>query len=360
MAETIQLEKSILAALKNSDDWRTLELASLRNLLREINSSVAAASISLLTDAILNLSAEGLLSVQKQDYTAHPVPFDPQRRNDETYRSAFFTRDSFQLRLTHEGRRTLGFLPPEKASDDHFDDKIPTLYRAKYFEPDLEGAVKEAGERGEPLSLLMLDLDHFKTVNDTHGHPIGDEVLRGCGEIVAKHVRGKGKAYRYGGEEFTVFLPNFGLNEGIAIAEETRRSIEAAVVSSRNLHITASVGLACFPEHATVASELIKRADEAMYRAKALGRNLVRVSGESENIQSPTREVARREPTPGGLSDEEVRDIRKTYFRGGRPECPRDGAILEIRKFETMAQRTPTLLVRCPLCGLSQITEGSS
>jgi diguanylate cyclase (GGDEF)-like protein len=200
-----------------------------------------------LCDAILYLAAEGSLLVQKHDYAPRPVPFDLQRRNDETYRNHFFGQGSFQLRLTHEGRRTLedSPAPAQEMGIEKFDDKMTTLLRARHFGPDLDSAVGQANAQTEPLSLLMIDIDHFKKVNDVHGHPIGDEVLRGCGALIARRVRGKGKAYRFGGEEVTVLLPNFSLREALAVAEEIRAEVDRTIFTGLKLHVTVSVGLAC-------------------------------------------------------------------------------------------------------------------
>src|ERR1700687_952549 len=242
---------------------------------------------------------------------------------------------------------------------DDFDDKITTLFRARLFGSDLESAVNDASSRGEPLSLLMIDIDRFKNVNDTHGHLIGDEVLRSCGEVIAKRVRGKGKAYRYGGEEITVLLPNFSVREGLAVAEESRAAMEMTPASSMKLHVTVSVGLACLPDHGSHPDGLIALADKAMYQGKELGRNLVRVSGEPVEYNPVVRNINRREPRPDPLSESEKDNIRKTYFRRVNPECPKDGTFLRIRESNTIGSRTPTLIVSCPMCGLQEILHGS-
>jgi diguanylate cyclase (GGDEF)-like protein len=362
MAKAIQLEESILDALKTSaaDQWLTLNtLTSLGNLIREVDSSAAPSSISELVDAILYLAEQGLLSVRQRDHGTGPVPLDQQRANDETYKNIFFSQGAFELKLTHRGRRTPDESPGEKADTDQFDDKIPTLLRAKLFQPNLENAVREASVNREPLSVLMLDIDYFKKVNDTHGHAVGDEVLRGCGELIARCVRGKGKAYRFGGEEITVLLPNFKLSEGLAVAEAIRVDVDAAVLSSMKLHVTVSVGLASFPDHSSRADELITLADKAMYQGKELGRNLVRVSGEPSEVKEVRREVKRKEPEPGKLSETQGAFIRAGYFRNGFAMCPRDATPLRIRETNSIASRTPTLIINCPICGLQEVLKGS-
>ena len=104
------------------------------------------------------------------------------------------------------------------------DDLLPLL-RRKMFDQELDALGKAATE-AEPVSLLMLDLDYFKSVNDTHGHPVGDEVLIECANVIARRCRHKGKVYRFGGEEIAVLLPNFTVSEAVALAESIRSQIE--------------------------------------------------------------------------------------------------------------------------------------
>ena len=130
------------------------------------------------------------------------------------------------------------------------------------------------------LSLLMLDLDHFKSVNDQHGHLGGDEVLREMGNLLAGAVRTIDIVARYGGEEFIVILPETATEGAEVFAERLRRSVEEhefVVAQERKFHLTCSIGVATFPSPRVASTEdLFARADEALYRAKSGGRNLVR------------------------------------------------------------------------------------
>lgn len=159
------------------------------------------------------------------------------------------------------------------------DDRLP-LNRRGSFDRDLAERVKAAQESDEPLSLVMIDLDHFKSVNDRHGHPVGDEVLLAAARLVGKRVARKGKAYRYGGEEFALLLPNYSAEETLGLAERIRKDIEMAAISSKKLNVTASFGVACLPDHASNPKALLQKADAALYRAKHEGRNCVRAEGE--------------------------------------------------------------------------------
>jgi len=127
---------------------------------------------------------------------------------------------------------------------------------------------------GGPASLLMLDIDHFKLVNDRYGHPAGDEVIRSVATLVRATLRDYDTAGRYGGEEFGVILPDTGIECATAIAERIRLRIEAATLEHEaNIRCTVSVGIAAATADVRDVREWIDRADRALYRAKALGRN---------------------------------------------------------------------------------------
>lgn len=159
------------------------------------------------------------------------------------------------------------------------DDRLP-LQRPGSFDQDLTELARPHQRQGQPLALTMIDLDHFKLVNDRHGHPVGDEVLLGVAEMVVKRLGQKGRAYRYGGEEFALLLPNYSAEEACGLAERIRKDIESAEISSKKLKLTASFGVAAVPDHAADGKTLLLEADQALYRAKHGGRNQVRVSGE--------------------------------------------------------------------------------
>ena len=125
---------------------------------------------------------------------------------------------------------------------------------------------------GSSMAVLMLDLDHFKTINDAHGHPAGDEVLRGVAEVLQEALRLHDVPGRYGGEEFGVLLPGSDVSAAEAIAERIRKKIEWASFAGE-LKVTASVGCAALDAKDLFAASLVARADRALYAAKAAGRN---------------------------------------------------------------------------------------
>lgn len=230
-------------------------------------------------------------------------------------------------------------------------DGVTGLLPRSALDADLPAALASSARAARPCGLIVLDIDRFKTVNDTHGHQAGDSVLRGVADVVKASVAGKGTAYRYGGEEIVICLPNHDLHESTAVAERVRGSIESSVFAS--LRVTASLGVAALPEHGTGIVELIGAADAAMYDAKKRGRNLVRVSGEAEPQNESARVPARRPPDPEGLTDEEIQSVRAEYFRTRSARCPRDHAILTVREMRALGERVPRLFVSCGLCGLA-------
>lgn len=149
----------------------------------------------------------------------------------------------------------------------------------------LEGALAQEGagslRSGRPLALALLDLDHFKQINDTYSHEAGDAVLRAMGEVLREHTRASDIVGRYGGEEFLVLLPDTGLDGAIAVANHLLEAVRRLTVlwpGGVLDRVTVSIGLAVFPPHVERVEDLVAAADAALYRAKAEGRDRVAVS----------------------------------------------------------------------------------
>src|SRR5262249_17910494 len=124
----------------------------------------------------------------------------------------------------------------------------------------------------------MLDVDHFKQFNDTHGHDAGDAVLREVAQVLKRHTRTEDITCRYGGEEFLMLLPGCPLEDAYQKAEAIREAIgqpRASVGGASLSRVTASLGIACYPQHGERLDELIRAADAALYKAKAAGRNQI-------------------------------------------------------------------------------------
>jgi two-component system cell cycle response regulator len=149
-------------------------------------------------------------------------------------------------------------------------DGLTKIANRRSFELMLERELARATRHAEHVSLVMVDIDHFKTLNDTHGHQAGDEVLRNVAAALACECRDFDTPARYGGEEFAVVLPGCGPEEAVVIAERLRRAVSAA---PSIVPVTASAGVATYPSHAGDADTLVRAADQALYRSKHDGRN---------------------------------------------------------------------------------------
>lgn len=161
-------------------------------------------------------------------------------------------------------------------------DSLTGLYNRGKFTSVLQEEIRLRDQHREPLSLLMIDLDHFKNINDVYGHQIGDEALRVVGRLLRTHTRSGDLAARYGGEELALILPRTTSEQAVSIAERIRGDLSAERVDDGEggkLHVTASIGVATMPADAGNEAELLRAADAALYQAKASGRNCVRPAG---------------------------------------------------------------------------------
>ena len=158
-------------------------------------------------------------------------------------------------------------------------DHLTGLFNRRYMMDALDKEVQRSYRKGGALSLIMLDIDHFKRVNDSFGHLQGDIVLQQVALQLQKELRSYDCAARYGGEEFVAILPDSSLKEAVFVADRIRLAVQGTRFSGplAKLNITASLGVACFNQetHTSSVDEFIKLADDALYRAKANGRNRV-------------------------------------------------------------------------------------
>lgn len=179
-----------------------------------------------------------------------------------------------------EGERSRVMTALNKALDQFREqaitDPLTGLFNRRFLQDYLPRELDRAVRRRAPVAVLMIDLDHFKQVNDSAGHAAGDAVLAQIGTLIKRHVRSSDIACRYGGEEFILVLPEATLASARRRAEQIRGSIERSRHELRG--ITASIGVALFPDHAVDHDTLTRAADEAMYESKARGRNCVSIS----------------------------------------------------------------------------------
>jgi len=158
-------------------------------------------------------------------------------------------------------------------------DGLTKLFNKRYLMDRLDSELKFALRHETSLSLLLLDIDHFKKINDTHGHLAGDAVLANLAQVLGRAVRNEDVVARFGGEEFAIILRAIGIDPAVQMAERLRRLIEAssALTSGLALKATVSIGVAGLPSTLVkTPEELVEAADKALYRAKAEGRNCVR------------------------------------------------------------------------------------
>ncbi|MFZ5861971.1 MAG: GGDEF domain-containing protein [Nitrospirota bacterium] len=181
-------------------------------------------------------------------------------------------------------------------------DGLTGLVNARQFMTVLEQEVERSFRTGQPCSLLLIDLDHFKAINDHRGHVAGDQALRMVGRVMKSGTRTMDTAARYGGEEFAVLLPNTSRDSAAKIAERLRCHIaqEAVPVEGGAFHVTCSIGMACLSGQARrTGTEFIAMADEQLYRAKHQGRNQVCCDEEPALALTPNERLALSNRTRG-------------------------------------------------------------
>jgi two-component system cell cycle response regulator len=158
-------------------------------------------------------------------------------------------------------------------------DPLTGLHNRRYMASHLATLFDDASRRGKPLSVLLIDIDHFKAVNDSHGHDAGDAVLREFATRIRRDTRGIDLACRLGGEEFVIVMPETDMAVATIVAERLRRRIAsepfAIAQGTKTIEVTISIGIATLDTADDNAATILKRADQALYRAKRDGRNRV-------------------------------------------------------------------------------------
>lgn len=192
------------------------------------------------------------------------LPKDVNRKN------LSFLLDQASLALDNAARYSF-------AKDLLYIDELTGLYNYRYLDVVLERELKRAERYGSNLSVLFLDVDLFKSVNDVHGHLIGSKVLREIGTLLRRSVRDVDAVIRYGGDEYTIVLIETGIEGAAIVAERIRKTVEGHTFARGDglaIRLTVSLGYACAPHDASTKVELLEMADRAMYRGKAGGKNL--------------------------------------------------------------------------------------
>ncbi len=166
----------------------------------------------------------------------------------------------------------------EELSDLAYKDQLTGLYNRRYLDEVLYKEIERTKRYNHDLSFIMIDIDHFKRVNDEYGHQKGDEVLSNVSRIITESTRINDSVFRYGGEEICVVLPETNISNALIVAEKIRRNVESESPSMTGLKITISLGISCFTKKRNTAQLIIESSDRALYSAKQKGRNRVAAS----------------------------------------------------------------------------------
>jgi len=151
-------------------------------------------------------------------------------------------------------------------------DNLTGLLNRRSLDEVMASEINRHSRYGGVFSLIILDIDSLKAVNDNYGHPAGDDVLKNIGSFIRHSIRSADQAFRYGGDEFAVLLPNASIDAANQVAERIRKQVASKVIAG-NIPVTASLGLASWPANGTGANEVIAAADAALYHAKRSGGN---------------------------------------------------------------------------------------
>ena len=175
----------------------------------------------------------------------------------------------------------------QRVNDMLIVDDLTGLYNARHFESVVDREIAASIRYSFPVSIVFFDLDHFKAVNDTYGHLVGSRVLSEVGALLKRSIRAADAAARFGGDEFVILLPNTSKLQALSMVKNLRAKLNSKVFhgdQGQVIHITASFGIATFPDDSTVKIELMRLADEAMYKVKEAGRDAISLSDEHECI----------------------------------------------------------------------------
>jgi diguanylate cyclase len=178
----------------------------------------------------------------------------------------------------------------ESVRRESLTDQLTGIPNRKAFDKELQESIESSIESGEPLSLVMCDIDHFKTFNDTWGHQTGDQVLRLVANCLSENVKGRDTAARYGGEEFVVILPQTELSDAVKLANQIRKKVESKKLVKKSTGdilgvITISAGVTQYDANES-AGEFLRRADVCLYAAKHNGRNCVVSEADENTLQN--------------------------------------------------------------------------
>jgi diguanylate cyclase (GGDEF)-like protein len=190
----------------------------------------------------------------------------------------FLSNDAFEMMRVISDHATIAIANAqmyERMERMATTDGLTGLTNHRYFQELFDAMVARSERYGRSMSLILMDIDHFKSINDTYGHPVGDMVLKKVAKLLMGAARRTDVVARYGGEEFAVLMEETGRDGALQTAERIRKAVESEIMRSENgtFKCTLSLGIATFPEDANAKAKLAECADQALYQAKRSGRN---------------------------------------------------------------------------------------
>jgi diguanylate cyclase (GGDEF)-like protein/PAS domain S-box-containing protein len=217
----------------------------------------------------LELRVTPLYDDRSKELNGHLMVFRDITERKQVEKRLRYVNDKLQGQLIEIG------LLQSKLREQAIRDPLTGLFNRRYLDETLDRELSRAGRENYPVCVIMIDIDHFKRVNDTYGHDAGDQVLKAIAGTLAEHSRRGDFACRYGGEEFVVAMPNISLETAYERAESLRQSLTLLQVpyGIYSLSVTISIGIACYPENGLTREAILRAADQAMYAAKDAGRN---------------------------------------------------------------------------------------
>lgn len=241
-------------------------------VLREVRSSNSEVDVIILTGQSDETTAIDCLRAGAYDYLLKPI-------EDLEILLAAVSRALQKRNLEKQNKLLI-----KQLEDMATRDPLTGVYNVRQLYTYLDEEISRSERYQYDFSLLFLDIDHFKQVNDTYGHQFGDYVLKKIGRIMLSVLRSPNLLFRYGGEEFVIILPQTGREELVSLTNRLMAAIRdhQFEYEEQSTHITASIGGAIFPEHATHKKKLIKLADQTLYKAKKSGRNRYVLQGKAK------------------------------------------------------------------------------
>jgi diguanylate cyclase len=291
-ADLEQIYETYLSQIKASDRIDKVGARVIGEIDDVMNLITQALGMSASYDSSLSGAAQKLAGAQNRDQVKAVV--DSLMTSTREMRD---TNKALEDRLTLSKSEISNLQQSlEAIRAESLTDPLTGLGNRKYFDRSIEMALQNAFANGEPLSLLMFDIDHFKSFNDSYGHLTGDQVLRLVGMSLKQTIKGQDITARYGGEEFVVVLPNTAMRQALTVADHIRRAIMSKELRKKSTgeilgRVTISVGVSMLkPDDDT--DSLIERADACLYAAKRNGRNRVICEADPEYVAETRSQVA--------------------------------------------------------------------